>query len=125
MILRNFDICKKIIDGGNSDIFEDWKNHAPITKEDFLEALKWLSEDPCDGGQRKCKMTREVGLTPFGIVRLKRTYGVDDFCTIRYEDGFLWGGATFRVPCDNPDFADKDGTCLVNFKISLSCMDRV
>lgn len=118
-------MCKKIVGSGSSKVFENWRSLAFITKEDFLEALSWLCEEPRDGGTRKNQMTREIGLIPSGIVRLKRVYGTDNSCTIRYQNGFLWCGAVFHVPCDNPDFADEDGTCPVNLKISLSCMDRI
>lgn len=121
----DFDVCKKIIDFGRSEVFENWKTLAPITKDDFLDALRWLCEDPQDGGVAKDKMTREIGLTPDGIVKLSRSYGACGICAFYDQDGKLWGGRTFRIPCDDPRYADEDGKIDVNLHLSLSCRDRI
>lgn len=121
----NFETCKKIVEAGSSKVFENWKALAPITKEDFLDALKWICKDPEDGGANGDKMTREVGLTPNGIVKLKRAYGIDDTCAFYKQDGRRWEGAVFYVPCDNPDFADGDGKVATNLTLSVSCRDRI
>lgn len=121
----NFEICKKIVDAGNSKVFENWKALAPITKGDFLEALRWICEDPETGGATGDKMTREVGLTPKGVIKLNRAYGIDDTCAFYDQDGSRWEGAVFHVPCDNQDFADGDGMYAANLVLSVSCRDRI
>lgn len=75
MRTSNFETKKKIVEAGNSKIFENWKTYANIRKEDFLQELEWLCADPCDGstGGAVGQLTRELGCDPKrGLVRLVR-----------------------------------------------------
>lgn len=93
----------KIVESGQSLVFNNWHEHAGITMEDFIRELEWLDSDPCDGG-RGDQMTRELGCTERdGLVRLKRVYsklGFESF--YRMDDGHRFVG-----------------------KVSISCRDRV
>lgn len=121
--MTNFEIKKKIVLAGESKVFKNWKQLLPtITEEMFLAALEWVCEDPAKEGE---KLTREIGLTKTGIVKLIRHNSQNGMTTISYENGKPWSGDCFRVPCDNPDFADEDGTTLQLFKLSLSARDRI
>ena len=117
----NYEIKKKIISSGNSRVFKLWKEILPdLTEETFLSELKWLCDDTLDENRR---LTRELGLTKKGIVRLKRHNAL--LTTIRYESGELWEGDSFYLPCSNPDFADENGMIWENHKISLSANDDI
>lgn len=122
---NNFETKKEIVLAGNSKIFNNWAEHSNITKDDFIEALGWLCNDPLNA---EGKMTREIGLTPKGIVKLDRRYGEGGMCAF-YLEGELWGGAVFTRPCENEreKLFSFDGGKNVEerHKISLSCKDRV
>ena len=118
----NFETKAKIISLGESKIFKDWQSALPnLTEEMFIKELKWLCDDPCD---QYGKITREIGLTGHGIVRLYRHYdGL--LTTIRNPDGKIWMGDSFYRPCNNKNFADENGMIWENHMISLSAADRV
>lgn len=116
-----FEIKEKLIFSGRSRVFKSWQQLVPtLTEEAFAEAVKWVCSDPAKEGE---KLTREIGLTRSGIVRLKRVYSY--LTEIRYEDGRLWTGDFFRVPCSDRRYADKDGMAEVNLKLQLSARDQV
>lgn len=101
---------KTFIFNTNSKIFRSWQEHSTITEAEFVEALNWLHDDSLD---EQGRMTREIGLTPTGILRLTRTYTNDGRCYF-YHNGELWDGEHFTT----------DGENLVTFhKISLSPED--
>ena len=113
---------KTFIFNPNSKIFLSWCEHSTITEEEFVEALKWLHDDPYDNQGR---MTREIGLAPEGILRLTRTYTDDGRCYF-YHDGELWNGEHFSTPCrtEKEKRFSADGENLITFhKISLSPED--
>lgn len=56
---NNFDIKVKLVESGKSEIFSKWQELGLITKEEFIENLKWVCEDPLD---EKGKLTREIAL---------------------------------------------------------------
>ena len=95
-----FETKKKIVLAGESRIFNNWKEHSTITREEFLEALEWVCSDPLKEDGR---MTREIGLTPTRIIKLHRCYGVDGICTFycdwKFQNGKsygrLWNGEIF------------------------------
>ena len=122
---RNAFLAKrKAVIEGKSAIFKDWQAHSTITKEEFIEALDWLCSDPLD---KKGRLTREIGLTPSGIIKLNRVYNNVGLCAFYYE-GELWCGAKFTVPCrtEKERIFSLDGENLEFLqKISLSCKDRV
>lgn len=122
--MNNFEAKAKIVASGNSRIFKAWNEALPnLTEEMFLKELEWLCGDPLDNFG---KLTREIGLTSYGIVRLKRNYNQGSgLTTIRYEDGRLWDGDFFRRPCSNKNYADENGMITEHHKISLSARDRV
>ena len=116
----------KIVLKGGSEVFENWRRLASwqgyeLTTEEFLENLKWVCEDPLTDG----RLTREIGLTKSGIVKLKRLYS-QGFCIFyRIDNKELWSGDTFKTPCINSVYADKDGMYPTQLKIGLSARDRV
>lgn len=122
---NNFETKKKIVIAGDSKVFRNWAEHSNITEDDFISALEWVCADQLND---KGKMTREIGLTPDGIVKLDRCYGEDGVCAF-YLDGKLWNGATFKRPCanDREKMYSLDGgkTVEETHKITLSCKDRI
>ena len=113
---------KTFIFNPNSQIFQNWKDHSTITEEEFVSALKWLHGDPRD---EQGRMTREIGLTPTGILRLTRTYTNDGRCYF-YHNGELWNGEHFSTPCrtEKEKRFSADGENLITLhKITLSPED--
>ena len=88
---------KTFIFNSNSKIFLNWCEHSTITEEEFVEALGWLHDDPRDDQGR---MTREIGLTPTGILRLTRAYTDNGLCYF-YHNGELWDGEHFTTDGEN------------------------
>ena len=70
-----FETKKKIVLAGESRIFNNWKEHSTITREEFLEALEWVCSDPLKEDGR---MTREIGLTPTRIIGSFANVGVGE-----------------------------------------------
>ena len=106
----------------NSKIFQNWKEHSTITEEEFVSALAWLHDDPRD---EQGRMTREIGLTPTGILRLNRAYTDQGLCYF-YHDGELWNGEHFTTQCRNEKERafSADGENLITLhKITLSPED--
>lgn len=106
----------------NSKIFRSWCEHSTITEDEFVAALGWLHDDPYDD---KGRMTREIGLSPTGILRLTRAYTDNGLCYF-YHEGKLWSGEHFSTPCKNEKERafSADGENLITFhKISLSPED--
>lgn len=110
---------KTYIFNTNSKIFRSWQKHSTITEAEFVEALGWLHNDPRD---ERGRMTREIGLTPAGILRLSRAYTEQGLCYF-YHDGKLWSGEHFSTPCrtEKERRFSADGENLITFhKITLS-----
>ncbi|MHA2719558.1 hypothetical protein [Streptococcus agalactiae] len=61
---NNFEIKKKIVEEGNSELFELWQKAGLLTKEEFLDLLEWVCDDPMPEG----RLTREVGLFRTGYI---------------------------------------------------------
>ena len=113
---------KTFIFNSNSKIFLNWCEHSTITEEEFVSALKWLHGDPRD---EQGRMTREIGLTPTGILRLTRAYTDNGLCYF-YHNGELWNGEHFTTPCRNEKERafSADGENLITLhKITLSPED--
>lgn len=121
---------KKAIVHDHSVIFEDWHKLCPsLTKEDFLEGIKWLCYDPCVNFNPKAedKPTRELALSPNGLVHIKRCYDVNGSFVGFYKDNLLWDGELFKIPAAEKDliWADEDGNLPMIQKISINILDRI
>lgn len=57
--MNNIDIKVKLVESGKSKVFAKWQELGLITKEEFIENLKWVCEDPLD---EKGRLTREIAL---------------------------------------------------------------
>lgn len=118
----NFEIKKQIVEAGESKIFNDWKKHSSISEKDFISALEWLCSDP-----DTAHPTREIGLTPTGIVKLHRV--VDDLGSVSFFDvdtDARWAGAVFEFELDERQqklYGEK--TSKSCYKIQLSPLDKV
>ena len=124
-ISRSFEIKRKIVDSGDSYIFKNWQKLVPsLAKSDFLIALYWLCEDPLTVHG---KLTREIGLTNNGLVKLRRVHNEYENFIGFYscENGELWGGDSFLIPCSNKNYADENGMTKTHMKVSISARDRI
>lgn len=119
---NGFNYKREIVLSGNSQILKNWTELTGISADEFLEALEWVCNDPLTEWGR---ITRKIGLTENGIVKLDvvRTKAY----TALYHNGRLWRGGFFNVPCpkEYKDFSKDGKTIRVNQKITLSCKDRV
>lgn len=134
--MNGFETKKRLILEDKSEVFKNWAEHSNITKDDFISSLEWVCDDPLDEMGR---MTREVGLTPEGIIKLNRTYtttNIDAYgqpvdwlvAFYRQDTKELWGGEMFtRKPTNEHEkmFVNDDGLIEEMHKISLNCKDRI
>ena len=118
---KNFEIKERIVRAGNSKVFQSWQENAGISMDEFIEGLRWLCNDPKNGGKCGKRLTRElgcirradagysaeqidtIGFTPsyrdpsiVGLYRLKRVYTTvglgTELCTFYDEEtGKPWG----------------------------------
>lgn len=135
--MNDFDIKKNLVVDGKSEIFSSWQEVVTtLTAEEFLENLKWVCDDPCENGDGTGILTREIGLTNSGIVRINRVYDKGITIMYRLDNGRVWEGDFFKVPCiekfvKNADkvkrmgYADSDGMISIRFKPSISARDRI
>lgn len=103
--MRTLKIKKKLVESGNSRIFENWHSHAGVSKEDFLAGLEWLYEAEFPSGEDDGhKLRYELGCTENGeLVKIKRTESVDGITAMyRMDDGTLWSG------CLGPGISARD-----------------
>jgi hypothetical protein len=125
--LNNFAVKKKIIENDENSIFRNWQEHSSITKDDFLAALEWVCQDRFD---ERGRVTREIGLEPNKIVKLKVVYdnrtGCPDYFKI--DDKSRWEGAFFSFKAETETekaFADENGMLINHKKIMLSAKNDV
>ncbi len=55
----NLNHKKNQINTNNSEIFNNWRKFGLITKNEFIENLEWVCNDPLDDKER---LTREIAL---------------------------------------------------------------
>ena len=110
-----YEIKKHIVESGGSKVFNAWHELVPsLTKEEFVENLKWLCEDPC----------AEYGNE--GIIHLQKKYPKVGPASYFTEDGKRWEGSTFDVSCDEreKEFLGKETRKTVQ-KIQIEPYDKV
>ena len=94
-----YEIAEKLVSLDKSNIFKNWNEYTGISKETFLEGIKWLCEEPIrypEGHKWQGLLRRELGIKKNGeLVHLRRHYGEGHICVF-YEDKKLgsrfWGG---------------------------------
>ena len=94
-----YETVEKIVESNGSRIYADWNEHTGISKETFLEGIKWLCEEPhCyphDHPNRwaRGKLIRELGIRRDGaLVYMRRVYGVEGICSF-----YNWNPAHNRL----------------------------
>ena len=81
-------------------ILNRWKTHSTVTDDEFLEGVKWILEDPFDERNR---LTREIALSPTGIVYLDRIYDDRRGMMVFSHNGETWFGEHFEVETSGKD----------------------
>ena len=115
---NDYDHKAQLVREGRSRTFETWKFVQPsITKDEFIDNLKWVCED-----EQKDKASRGMALTPDGIAKLSYDNNGKAHMTDTKEE---WTRARFRIPCFDDRYADFDGTILQRFKLDLSSKDQI
>lgn len=96
MSSKKFEIAKKIVEAGNSKVFNDWQSHIGCTQEEFLRELEWVYDDPFTAEGR---VTRAMGIDKDGkICRLRYAYSAGgSFVGVYHMDGLgmLYGSSRY------------------------------
>lgn len=103
-------------------ILNRWKTHSTVTDDEFLEGVKWILEDPFDERNR---LTREIALSPTGIVYLDRIYDDRRGMMVFSHNGETWSGEHFEVETSEKDRKMYGDTITLNFKICLNARDPI
>lgn len=124
---HDFETKKKIVLENRSRVFKEWAKHSAITKEEFVDALEWVCDDPLDEYSR---LTRGIGLEPTGLIRFERVWNNTREVVAFYniDNKKLWDGAVFEEPCENDRerlFANKQGFLPVHRKLYIGARDRI
>lgn len=65
----------KLVNEGKSKVFNNWTYQTGVTKGEFIEALKWLEEDPMTVVADTKRLSREIGCKANGeLIHGKRVY---------------------------------------------------
>lgn len=65
----------KLVNEGKSKVFNNWTYQTGVTKDKFIEALKWLEEDPMIVVAGVKRLSREIGCKKNGeLLHGKRFY---------------------------------------------------
>lgn len=90
-----YEMARQLVEKNKSKTFNDWNEHTGITKEVFLDGIKWLCEEPIyypADHIYKGKLRRELGIQEDGtLVHLVRVYLREGQAS--YEDkplGRIW-----------------------------------
>ena len=85
------EIKKEIILKGESNVFQNWREFANVSMEDFIAGLEWLCEEPT---RENGKLRRELAIKKDGtLVYLDRHYGPTGLCAFYdAQTGRLWSG---------------------------------
>lgn len=68
--MTNFSTKKQLVENGKSEVFNNWHKMFGIGKDEFLENLKWVCEDPRNGksavSNKHNGLTREIAIEANG-----------------------------------------------------------
>lgn len=123
-IYHGYATKKLLIETNKSNVFNKWRDIAPISKSAFLEGLKWICGDT---SSEEGPYTRAIALTPHGIVKLVAVHSESGYNYFD-EKGKIFSGAYFtRKAITNKEklFADENGEISTFCKIILSSKDRL
>lgn len=112
----DFNRAKKeeIVKSDKSWMLKEWQKHSSITKEQFLDALKWVCSEKYNA----------AGLTKTGWIKL-RWHHERSGTILRELSGLAWAGDRFPVEVREDLKAYYGDTVDVVQKIALSSWDRV
>jgi hypothetical protein len=116
---KNYIIKERLVREGKSKVFKNWHEHTGVSMDDFLEALRWVCEDPCNGGfENRCR-TREIICGRDGkIMKCHRLFGF-----WHWEGCDPAGGEYGFMGYANIETGMRES--YMNHKAGLSCYDRV
>ena len=106
MKYNNFEVKKRIVESGNSEVFNNWHEWTGVSMESFVEALEWLCSDPLneDG-----KALRGIACEPDGtLVKLRMAYYTEGdrigwwAGAYREDDGCVYHGKTKTIDDGSP-----------------------
>lgn len=64
--MTNFSTKKQLVENGKSEVFNNWHKMFGIGKDEFIENLKWVCEDPKNGkstvSNKHNGLTREIAI---------------------------------------------------------------
>lgn len=115
MFQKSYEAKLKVLEAGNSKMFNDWQQHSTITKEQFADALAWVHEDPRNYAALTADGWKKVHRYTEGVMEVFRTL-----------DGHIWEGEPFiqKLTEKEARFYGED-TIRVIQKIAMRAADRI
>lgn len=123
---NNYSTKEKIVMNDGSKVFKNWNQFGMISKNEFLEALKWVCMDPMDNG----RITRKIGLEVTKDMTNKILSEKNSKFANAYNENNL-KGRIVRLYLVNNAYYDADSRefkGLLNAwdgRITISCRDRI
>ena len=74
-----FEAKKKLVKEDKSEIFKEWNEFSGITKEEFINGIKWLESDPMIEVDREKRVSREIGCKEDGSLVYGEIYYIKGF----------------------------------------------
>lgn len=94
-----FEVKKKLVEEDKSRVYQNWHEYQGINKEDFINGLKWLCDDPCD---ERGRVTRGLGCIHEEVRKLKKVcYPSGVKAHYDMTTGYLFSGNVYITPHDS------------------------
>lgn len=74
-----FEAKKKLVKEDKSEIFKEWNEFSGITKEEFINGIKWLESDPMIEVDGEKRVSREIGCKEDGSLVYGEIYYIKGF----------------------------------------------
>ena len=74
-----FEAKKKLVKEDKSEIFKEWNEFSGITKEEFINGIKWLESDPMIEVDGEKRVSREMGCKEDGSLVYGEIYYIKGF----------------------------------------------
>lgn len=117
-----YQAIERKVKSGECQILNVWKTHSTVTDDDFLKGVEWILKDPFDERNR---LTREIALSPTGIVYLDRIYDDWHGMMVFSHNGQTWKGELFEVETEEKYKKMYGDTFMRSFELRLNAKDPI
>lgn len=117
-----YQAIERKVKSGECQILNVWKTLSTVTDDDFLKGVEWILKDPLDERNR---LTREMALSPTGIVYLDRIYDDWHGMMVFSHNGQTWKGELFEVETEEKDKKMYGNTFMRSFELRLNAKDPI